>query len=155
MTKTPPRSGRMPAPPAPREAGPPPIDPKRFELLAELNCTPEEAADFLGVAAPTLERWLEHPELAVAWKRGAAKGRVKLRRAQLNLAKHSAAMAIHLGRLILGQNVSEKKPDGASKPGGGAGGRPTRDEIARRIAGIAARRDAPGDPERSDGSGGG
>ena len=143
-------TGEAPAP-ARREGRRLVIDLEEVEELAALNCTLAEAAAWFGVSVSTLSRRLKEPAYRKAWDRGTGKGRVNLRRAQLNLAERSATMAIFLGRQILGQTGPEKTADGArdSKPGGNT----ARDEIARRIAGIATRADKKDDPERSDGSG--
>lgn len=130
------------------------IDFDKLEELAALNCTLAEAAADLGVSASTLSRRLKEPAYADAWNRGAGKGRVKLRRVQLKLAERSPTMAMHLGRELLGQNGPGKKPNEPSETGSAADKRSARDEIARRIAGIASQGRAPGDPERTDGDGG-
>jgi len=128
------------------------IDLEELEELAALQCTVPEAAAWFGVSASTLRRRLKEGPWRAAWRRGKGKGRLGLRRAQLTLAEKNATMAIFLGKQILGQDEAQAKADEDSdrrRPGR----RSARDEIARRIAGIAARGGAPDDPERADGEG--
>jgi hypothetical protein len=145
------RPAAEPAPPARREGRRLVIDLDELEELAGLNCTLAEAAAWFGVSASTLGRRLKEPAYRAVWERGAGKGRVNLRRAQLNLAERSSQMAIFLGRQILGQSDPEKRTEDADGSRARDGRRDARDEIARRIAGIAARAGTPGDPERPDG----
>ena len=125
-----------------------------LEELAHLQCTVGEAAAWFGVSVSTMQRRLRETHYRSAWERGAGKGRLGLRRAQLNLAEKNATMAIFLGKQILGQNESNQKPNDHDSNDKRAD-RSARDEIARRIAGIASRRRADSDPAGSDGSGGG
>jgi predicted DNA-binding protein (UPF0251 family) len=131
------------------------IDAAELEELACLQCTIAEAAAWFSVSQSTLARRLKEPLYAAAWSRGAGKGRLGLRRAQLNLAEKNATMAIFLGKQILGQKEQSGKLHGNDDKTSKPGERPVRDEIARRIAGIASRRRSDGDPEGPDGSGGG
>lgn len=130
------------------------IDEAELEELACLQCTIAEAAAWFGVSQRTLARRLKEPAYREAWERGAGKGRLGLRRAQLNLAEKNATMAIFLGKQILGQKEQSQKPHGNDESKPKSSDRSARDEIARRIAGIASRGGAGGDPEGPDGSGG-
>ena len=88
------------------------IDKDEFEKLCALQCTLEEICAFLDVSAKTLENWCKENykddegnglsfSKVFAIKRGL--GKVSLRRKQWKLADKSAAMAIFLGKNILGQ----------------------------------------------------
>lgn len=131
------------------------IDLQELEDLAALQGTIAEAAAWFGVSPSTQRRRLKEAPYREAWRRGTGKGRLGLRRAQLSLAEKNATMAIFLGKQILGQDEGRAKPHADSADGKAADDRSARDEIARRIAGIASRGGAPGDPERPDGEGSG
>ena len=82
------------------------IDRKQFESLCELQCTLNEIATFFNCSPDTVERWcLREYKSSFAdiflIKRG--EGKISLRRAQFELAKKSATMAIWLGKQYLGQ----------------------------------------------------
>ena len=129
------------------------IDCEELEELACLQCTVGEAAAWFGVSASTLTRRLKEPPYREAWSRGAGKGRLGLRRAQLHLAEKNATMAIFLGKQILGQNDQKREPNGDRDRAAKAADRSARDEIARRIAGIASRDEAAGNSGGADGGG--
>ena len=82
-----------------------PIDVDRDELeeLASLGCTQSEAASWFGCTEAEFKALLEDPELHLIWHRGKGRGRIRLRRAQFNLAEKNATMAILLGQRFLGQ----------------------------------------------------
>lgn len=72
--------------------------------LAKIHATKEEAAAALGVSRPTLWKFLEaNPTAQEAWEIGLEEGRSALRRIQWKLAKTNTAMAIFLGKQLLGQ----------------------------------------------------
>lgn len=82
------------------------IDKKIFENLCGLMCTLEEIASAFDCSEDTIERWCKRTYgfgFADAYKKGSAKGKMSLRRAQFKLAEKSAAMAIFLGKNYLGQ----------------------------------------------------
>lgn len=80
------------------------IDLEQLQKLAELACTTSEAAAFLGVSRSTLsERFVRDPAAVEAWEKGKAQAKISLRRIQFRLAEKSAAMAIFLGKQLLGQ----------------------------------------------------
>ena len=82
------------------------IDKKIFENLCGLQCTLEEIAGVFDCSVDTIERWCkrEYKEtFAEVYKKHSAKGKISLRRAQFELAKKNAAVAIFLGKNYLGQ----------------------------------------------------
>ena len=82
------------------------IDKTEFEKLCGLLCTQEEIADWFDCSVDTLERWCKREygvTFAEAYKKYMGRGKIALRRYQMNLAKESAPMAIWLGKQILGQ----------------------------------------------------
>lgn len=88
------------------------IDKKQFESLCGLQCSLDEIADFFECSSDTIERWCKREYEknfadVFAIKRG--KGKISLRRAQFELAKHNAAMAIFLGKQYLGQKEHPKE----------------------------------------------
>lgn len=95
------------------------IDKALFEKLCGLQCTLGEMAAFFGCSEDTIQRWAER-EYGKAFsavfeqKRGA--GKISLRRMQWRLAEKSPAMAIFLGKNLLGQSdrqgVELSGPDG-------------------------------------------
>ncbi len=78
-------------------------DAEALRELAEIGCTVEEAAAWLDLPEAGLAAALAAPPLSETWARGAARGRVILRRAQFAHAVKSASMAVLLGKLRLGQ----------------------------------------------------
>ena len=82
------------------------IDKTQFEKLCGLQCTRDEIAAFLNVSHDTLERWCnrEYGEsFASVFAKKKEFGKVSLRRMQFKLAEKNAAMAIFLGKNMLGQ----------------------------------------------------
>lgn len=82
------------------------IDRKTFENLCSIQCTMQEILAVLDVSDKTLTNWCKetygmHFSEIFAIKRQA--GFVSLRRTQFKLAEKSAAMAIFLGKNLLGQ----------------------------------------------------
>ncbi len=82
------------------------IDKEQFEKLCGLQCTEEEILGWFDITDKTLCNWCKR-EYGVGFSEIYAKkrekGKISLRRAQFNLAKKSAAMAIFLGKNYLGQ----------------------------------------------------
>jgi hypothetical protein len=69
-----------------------------------MAATKEEAAAALGVSRPTLWKFLEaNEEAQEVWDRGFDEAKTSLRRLQWRLAKTNTAMAIFLGKQLLGQ----------------------------------------------------
>ena len=76
------------------------IDYDMVEKLANIQCTQEEIASFLGVSVRTLQR---DEEFCHIYKKGQENGKMSLRRIQYKLAEKNTAMAIFLGKQYLGQ----------------------------------------------------
>ena len=77
-----------------------------FEGLCKLQCTEVEMCGFFGVSEDTLNRWCKRTygrTFAETYKVYSQDGKISLRRMQWNLAKKSPAMAIFLGKNMLGQ----------------------------------------------------
>lgn len=77
-----------------------------FEALCKLQCTEREICGVFGVCEDTLNAWCKRTyrlTFSEAYKIYSVDGKVSLRRMQFNLAKTSAAMAIFLGKNMLGQ----------------------------------------------------
>ena len=79
------------------------IDPEELEELASLGCTMHEAACWFDYGEDAFRLRLRDPRLRHAWRRGKGRGRVRLRRAQFNLAEKNTTMAVLLGKRLLGQ----------------------------------------------------
>lgn len=84
------------------------INKEQFEKLASMMCNVNEIASFFDVSFETLNQWCKdnYPESQTASKtidRLNNKGRVNLRRIQMQLAEKNSAMAIFLGKQYLGQ----------------------------------------------------
>jgi hypothetical protein len=77
-----------------------PIDYNTVEKLANIQCTQEEIASFLGISVRTLQR---DEEFCRIYKKGQENGKMSLRRIQYKLAEKNTAMAIFLGKQYLGQ----------------------------------------------------
>lgn len=78
-----------------------------FEKLCALQCTQQEICDFLEVDHKTLTRWCKRTygkEYSQVYAEKKSGGKISLRRMQFRLAEKSAAMAIFLGKNILGQS---------------------------------------------------
>lgn len=76
------------------------IDYQAVEKLANIQCTQEEIASFLGLSVRTLQR---DEEFCRIYKKGQDNGRMSLRRIQYKLADRNPTMAIWLGKQYLGQ----------------------------------------------------
>ena len=77
-----------------------PIDYDTVEKLANIQCTQQEIASFLGCSVDTLQR---DEEFCGIYKKGQENGKMSLRRMQYKLAEKNTAMAIFLGKQYLGQ----------------------------------------------------
>lgn len=78
-----------------------------FEKLCAMQCTQQEICDFLEVDHKTLTRWCKRTykkEYSQVYAEKKSGGKISLRRLQFRLAEKSAAMAIFLGKNILGQS---------------------------------------------------
>lgn len=97
------------------------IDKEQFEKLCGLQCPLDEIADWFTCSSDTIERWCKrtyNKSFAEVFSEKRGRGKIALRRAQFELAKHNASMAIFLGKNYLGQgdsgalNISfDKAPD--------------------------------------------
>lgn len=86
--------------------------------LAMLQCTKTEACSVLGISNKQFNTLLKnHEGFRKAWEAGLDYGKMSIRRKQMNLANTNAAMAIHLGKVVLGQ--SDKSQLEISGPDGG------------------------------------
>lgn len=82
------------------------INKTEFEKLCYLQCTHTEICAWFDIAADTLERWCKEAYGTTFSKVFAEKkqnGLISLRRTQFQLAEKSPAMAIFLGKNLLGQ----------------------------------------------------
>lgn len=76
------------------------IDYDTVEKLANIQCTQEEIANFLGLSVRTLQR---DEEFCRIYKKGQDNGKMSLRRIQYKLAEKNPTMAIWLGKQYLKQ----------------------------------------------------
>lgn len=76
------------------------IDYITVEKLANIQCTQEEIANFLGLSVRTLQR---DEEFCRIYKKGQDNGKMSLRRIQYKLAEKNPTMAIWLGKQYLKQ----------------------------------------------------
>lgn len=90
------------------------IDYETVEKLANIQCTQEEIASFLGISSRTLLRDEKFNEL---FAKGRENGKMSLRRIQWKHAEKSATMAIWLGKQYLGQkdNIEVANTDELNK----------------------------------------
>ena len=87
------------------------IDKKDFEGLLAIQCTEKEVVAFFdhklgGCSKSTIERWCKREykkDFDTLSREKRELGKISLRRAQFELAKKSAAMAIWLGKNYLDQ----------------------------------------------------
>lgn len=80
------------------------IDKEQLRKLCELQCTSEEIAAWFNVCSKTIDNLRKQEEFASIMANGNAKGRISLRRKQMQVAmKGNASMLIWLGKTILGQ----------------------------------------------------
>lgn len=82
------------------------ISQQEFEKLCKLQCTQQEIADWFDCSPDTIERWCQreyNKRFAEVFAQNRGKGKISLRRMQWLLAEKSPAMAIFLGKNMLGQ----------------------------------------------------
>ena len=82
------------------------IDQKEFEKLCFLQCTKQEFCSWFDTTDKTLERWCKETYgmgFSEVFRIKREKGIISLRRTQFQLAEKSPAMAIFLGKNLLGQ----------------------------------------------------
>ena len=89
------------------------IDYTTVEKLANIQCTQEEIASFLGISSRILLRDEKFKEL---FAKGRENGKMSLRRIQWKHAEKNTTMAIWLGKQYLGQkDVIEASAKGETK----------------------------------------
>lgn len=82
------------------------ISQQEFEKLCLLQCTQQEIAGWFDCSPDTIERWCQreyNKRFAEVFAQNRGKGKISLRRMQWQLAEKSPAMAIFLGKNLLGQ----------------------------------------------------
>ena len=82
------------------------IDQKEFEKLCFLQCTKQEFCSWFDTTDKTLERWCKETYgmgFSDVFRIKRENGIISLRRTQFQLAEKSPAMAIFLGKNLLGQ----------------------------------------------------
>jgi hypothetical protein len=82
------------------------IDQKEFEKLCFLQCTKQEFCSWFDTTDKTLERWCKETYgmgFSEIFRIKRENGIISLRRTQFQLAEKSPAMAIFLGKNLLGQ----------------------------------------------------
>ena len=85
------------------------INKQTFENLCIIQCTEEEICTVLGVTDKTLTNWCRRTynmSFSEVFRQKREGGKASLRRMQWRLAERNAAMAIFLGKNILGQRDS-------------------------------------------------
>jgi hypothetical protein len=75
-----------------------------LEKLCALHPTDSELASWFGVSTKTIERRKSELAFSQVLERGRAKGKLNLRRIQYKMAESNPAMAIFLGKNLLGQS---------------------------------------------------
>jgi len=86
------------------------IDVEELKRLCRLNCTMEEIGAFFGCDKKTIERrYAEEEDFQQAIDQGRGLGKLSVRRKQMQIMDehNSAAMAIWLGKQILGQRDNQ------------------------------------------------
>lgn len=91
------------------------IDQEQFEDLCGLQCTKEEICAWFGITDKTLDNWCRRTyrlSFSEVFSQKRGKGKISLRRAQFQLAKKNANMAIWLGKQYLDQREPDSRNDG-------------------------------------------
>lgn len=87
------------------------INVKEFEKLCGLHCTKDEIAAFFDMSEETLEERIKEiygETFSVVFRKKRGQGKISLRRKQWLMADKSAAMAIFLGKNLLGQSDKQE-----------------------------------------------
>ena len=82
------------------------IDKNQFEKLCTMLCTEEEIASFFDISINTLKAWSKRTygvDFSTVYAEKKRRGKIVLRRYQMQLAEKYPAMAIFLGKQYLGQ----------------------------------------------------
>ena len=84
----------------------------------DIHPSDTEIAAFFGITLKAWKKLLEKDEIVrTAYEEGYEEGNISLRRKQHDLATHNSSMAIHLGKIYLGQE--DRTSVEVSGPGGG------------------------------------
>jgi hypothetical protein len=87
------------------------IDEEQFEKLCSFFCSKLEIASFFDISDDTLDRWCKKTYgegFAVVWDKKSSKGRISLRRKQIEVAMSgNVTMLIWAGKQYLGQRDKE------------------------------------------------
>lgn len=89
-----------------------PIDQKQFEKLCFLQCTTNEIMEWFDITERTLNSWCKRTYgegFSGIYKQKKQGGLISLRRTQFQLAEKSPAMAIFLGKNLLGQSDRQEQ----------------------------------------------
>ncbi len=89
------------------------IDMQVVGKLASIMCTQEEIANYLEVNVRTLQR---NKEFCRIYKKHQDEGKMSLRRWQFKHAEKNPAMAIYLGKVLLGQRENAIEVEIREKP---------------------------------------
>lgn len=87
------------------------INVKEFEKLCGLHCTKDEIAAFFDMSEETLDERIKEiygETFSVVFRKKKGQGKISLRRKQWLMADKSAAMAIFLGKNLLGQSDKQE-----------------------------------------------
>ena len=82
------------------------IDKEQFEKLCAMQCTSKEIAGYFSCSHDTIERWVKKTygmTFSEIFDEKRVGGLISLRRSQFRLAESNAAVAIWLGKQLLGQ----------------------------------------------------
>lgn len=86
----------------------------KLELLAAAGCKPHEAGSWFGLSAKDFRARLREMDLTAFWTRAGARGRVHIRLSQFRLVGTSPSMALHLGKILLGQKGADDAEGGVT-----------------------------------------
>lgn len=90
------------------------IDKAEFEKLCWMQCTEDEICDWFDVTDKTLCGWCRRTygkSFSDVFQQKRGVGRIAVRRAQFQLMKKNATMAIWLGKQLLGQTDKVEQID--------------------------------------------
>lgn len=90
------------------------VDREQFEKLCALQCSESEIADFFHVPPNFITEWcgeMYEQNFENSFREFSAPGKIRLRRIQFQLAEKNAAMAIFLGKVVLGQREDAPPQD--------------------------------------------
>lgn len=97
-----------------------PIDLIELEKLCSLQCSDEEIAAWFSVSVRTIQNRRAQPKFGDVMRRGKAKGKISVRRAQMRLVEAgNVPMIVWLGKNLLGQGETKSRA-GWQEPNAGA-----------------------------------